>query len=290
MIASLNPRSTTLKPYSELRRGDEFECFFQKRWRRVAVLQKQIDDEFVELWLRSTGRYSVVERRRFQITATVAVFDDRLARPTTIERYEQILLELLPPGTPSLNTSEIKRRAESEGYQMGIHSLNTACRRLADKGAFVHKERARSSSPTNLYRPPLPLEPGWFVVEFQGLPSERYGVVEGWKLHRATRSEQPIVRWSDGSLSFSSDERLEPLLVNWKQRWVGIAIELAAGRQIQNCNLTPHLITRLLRGDAAAFRELHHLLKMPTIEAIEGYYNRNALLFWLENFYPNWEE
>jgi hypothetical protein len=275
----------TIKTYADLRLNDEFDCFHDDRWKRVRVASiPRIEGGCVEFTICPVTKRGALapERRQFAIGFTVEVYGDRSDCPIDTNReYENLILRLLKPGMSALSARDICDLAtRKERVKLFQERVADVCATLARTGALIRRN--------NRYRRPIRNQVGLFVVEHLNTRSERYGWISARKYHKQTKQLEAVIRWVDGSESFSNEVFLDPLETAWKRQWLMIAQRIQQGDRPADLNLSLPLIHGLLRFEQSALQEIANLAGFNT--KIRGMELRNQLVEWLGDYRPAWKE
>ncbi|MEO1145137.1 MAG: hypothetical protein AAFY26_06025 [Cyanobacteria bacterium J06638_22] len=146
----------------------------------------------------------IVATRLWQQGGLAKMKDDRFA--LVGEGIAKSVLDVLVAGDAPRTSWEVQcRLRDLEQYFIGT-DVTAVLKQLAASGQIL-------SVKTNAlrYRKHLPKQIGLPVIEHVRTPSERPGYIERWGYNVQRQAEYPIVRFLDGTSSFSTDESLTPL-------------------------------------------------------------------------------
>ena len=290
----------TLKRYDELKVNDEIYSYCDRRWRRCRVAkypQVYGDGKVVVVWVQWQSRTSALVRLSFQAAATIEVMEERRLKPfvASIDRYSEAIQAMLLPGMAEQTVEEIASLITSRFKKPPSYSgVAAACNELARSG----KLRKRRQDAYR-YRPLLPLEVGYPVVEFYGGKTERYGWICGFMPIRATGEVFPLAQWLDGTRSPVQDLTLDPVISPLMRMRIVRDFQLKTGREVAAERFQPidwHLLTELYcerNGREVLNKEtlLQIAKDLGLIRQSAQRLNdkiRNDVTSYLNEFYPDW--
>ena len=292
-----NFSQTQLKPYSALTLGDEIFAYCGSKWQRCQILRIEREGGFVRLRLRSaaSNRSGDDHLARFCGDALVEVFEKSPTKQLAIERYSDAILSLFGRDHSLMLSSLaiVDRLKERHNIDLVRSRVNTVCNHLAQEGRLKRRgERIRR------YRLALPVGVVNFpVVEFWEKPSQKLGWIIDWKLHRATGTQQPIVRFTTGEERFSQDAWLDPAQAEHLAT-IEIAQQAAAGTLRIPIPVPEWLLLELRQGwncrkgrNEALQALAIHLGYLPPDSSFSGagrHQARNKAIDYLDRYYPYW--
>jgi|GEM_PF-4090578 len=205
--------TTVTKLYSELRSGDEFLALYDRRLVRVFVAApiKRRDTQ-VEVAVHPCTRgynQKKIVRLKFAAAMPIEVFRDRISRGDIDRWYEERIFRVIEEGDRPVSRDEIVARlvrlAEFSEHQPFQHRVHAVLQDMTKRKRLILKlDRCKK-----LYRRPLKV--GAIVVEYELQRSERFGVLVRHQEMKGTGFYHPVIRWENGSESFSHEERLNPI-------------------------------------------------------------------------------
>ena len=249
------------------------------------------------VWVQWQSRTSALVRLSFQAAATVEVMEERRLKPfvASIDRYSEAIQTMLVPGTAEQTVEEICTLIGSRFKKPPSYSgVAAACNELARSGK-LRKRRQYAYR----YRPLLPLEVGYPVVEFYGGKTERYGWICGFMPIRATGEVFPLAQWLDGTRSPVQDLTLDPVIAPLLRMRIVRDFQLKTGREVATEGFKPidwHLLTELYcesNGREVLNKEtlLQIAKDLGLVRQDARRLNdkiRNDVTRYLNEFYPDW--
>jgi hypothetical protein len=285
--------------YGELKYRDEFDCYYNRRRKRVRVASDVVIESgkafFRVIPIKTVSGKTLPAQVQFAANAKVEIYPDKTPRrKTRSEIVEDRILEILE-GRPLTTAEEIVDRFE-ETYQRRLSRGGTICiaNRLVKRGELV----LRNECPFR-YRKPIDFHPGLAVVRYPFEGQIQGGWIDQVKFLRSaqTLTEVAIVRWIDRPdiETVMTDANLEvarfPLkreIENAKKRYHGeklpgfqpIPWYLFAEIQVSKNVVT----TKSLLGIAK------HLGFVDEDEWNLHFRVRNRVLDYLNAHYPDWRQ
>lgn len=211
---SLISNSVTLLPISELRLNDEFESFYETKFQRVRVASRpEITGNTARFKITAASRKGEVRSTPVQFLANseVVVLNRPRNRPVETQPSLEILkreeLKRVAIEALTQQLQSVRQIGNSIRHQIGAINLARLEPILRDlEEPVVYK---RFVGKVLHYRRAIEFYPGLAVVENLGFPTQRYGWVEAMQISRQRGTAFPVIRWLDGTRSFSSNDLLE---------------------------------------------------------------------------------
>lgn len=203
-----------------------------------------------------------------------------------MKHLEDLILELLPPGSPANYVQLSSLLLQTHGKKVTRSELSSACNVLVADGRLICYQHSKK----HYFRQPLPVGLTDIpVLDLTGTPSERLGWIERWQYHRPSGQTLPVLRFLDGNSAFSKEELLEPTQHPIHVRWVELV--RSSNLPTPTIAIPTHLIRQCHhRGSdrRQAYLAIAKLLKLvpPSHQHIGT--KVNSLVSYLDAYYPGW--
>jgi hypothetical protein len=291
-------QETLTKPITCIEINDELNAFINRKLQRCRVIDKKLEGEIIRLELEPIARWFRRFKgwKRFDSSATVEVYRDRT--PKVYSRSQKIQTVLLNHLNPyrMYGRDELQEMVNFYGVEANKATISQALLILV-KAKQLYQFAGTRKNPSK-FRLPTPNIEGFPIIEFEGKESRRLGWLVERRLMRSSNIFQPVIHWLDGSESFASEERIEPV-TGVERKQVEIAYQRYSEQSEQASRIIPdRLIYDLYkalaenrRGDRAyaLLAISQHLgLLPPHLKRMVGEDVGNKVLTYLDLYYPGW--